>query len=75
MPPIHGEERDSGDQQIDYREEILIEGKFSGDNPEKIEGSLEMKDEIPPEFMEFMEAFVGNVAGTTRWSLKRKGKH
>ena len=74
MPPLHGEEKDSGDQQVDYREEILIEGKFSGDSPVKLEGSREMKDDIPPEFMEFMEAFVGNVSGTIRWSLKQKGK-
>ena len=74
VPPIHGGEKDSGGQQIDYREEILIEGKFSEDNPDTLEGNLEMKDEIPPEFMEFMEAFVGNIAGTTRWKLEKKGK-
>lgn len=75
MSPIHGGEKDTGDQKIEYREEILIEGKFSEDNPDTLEGSLDENDEIPPEFMEFMESFVGKISGKTRWKLERKGKH
>jgi len=74
-PPIHGEEKDSGDQMTEYREEILIEGKFSEEDlPEKLEGSIDEMKEVPPEFADFMEALAGKISGKIRWKLERKGR-
>jgi hypothetical protein len=74
-PPIHGEEKDSGDQMTEYREEILIEGKFSEEDlPEKLEGSIDEMKEVPPEFADFMEALAGKISGKIRWKLERKDR-
>jgi len=75
MPPIHGEEKESGDQMAEYREEILIEGEFSEDSPEKLEGSIDEVKELPPEFVEFTEALAGKAFGKIHWKLEQKGKH
>ena len=75
MPPIHGGEKDSGDQMIEYREEILIEGKFSEDSPKKLGGSIDEIKELPPEFVEFTEALAGKASGKIRWKLEWKGNN
>jgi hypothetical protein len=75
MPPIHGGEKESDDQMTEYREEILIEGKFTGEElPEKLEGSIDEMKEVPPEFADFMEALAGKISGKMRWKLEWKGK-
>ena len=57
----------------EIREEILLEGKFSQDDPEKFEGDLDEIAEIPPEFKEFMEALAGKISGKIRWKFLKKG--
>lgn len=75
MPPIQHREKDSNDQTIDYREEILIEGKFKEDGlPEKLAGSIDEIKELPDEFEDFMEAFAGKLSGKIHWKLEWKGK-
>lgn len=74
MPPIRGGEKDTGDQPVDYREEILIQGKYSEDNPEEIKGLRDEIKELPAEFVEFMEAMAGKVSGKMRWRLEKKGR-
>jgi len=75
VPPIHGGEKESDEQMIEHKEEILIEGEFSEDFPWELEGSVDEMKELPPEFQEFMEAWAGNITGKIRWKLDRKGKH
>jgi len=71
---IQHDEKDEDEVKTEYKEEILIEGEFSEDSPEKLEGNLDEMKEIPPEFANFMEAFAGNITGKIRWKLERKGK-
>ena len=73
MPPIHGGEKESDEQMIEHKEEILIEGKFSGESPEKLVGSLDEIKELPPEFVEFLEGMAGKVTGKIQWKLEWKG--
>jgi len=73
-PPIHGGQKDTGDQKIEHREEILIEGKFSEDHPKTLEGSIDEIKKTPPEFQEFLKAIVGEVSKKIRWKLEKKGK-
>lgn len=75
VPPIHGGQKESDEQTMEHREEILIEGEFSGDSPKKLEGNLDEIQELPPEFVEFMEGMAGKIKGTIRWKLEQKGKH
>jgi hypothetical protein len=75
VPPIHGGEKESDEQMIEHKEEILIEGEFSEESPEKLEGSVDEIKELPADFAEFMEAWAGNITGKIRWKLDRKGKH
>jgi hypothetical protein len=72
--PIQHDEKEKGEGTTEYREEILIEGKFSEDSPEKLEGSRDEIKELPAEFLEFTEALAGKVSGKIRWKLERKGK-
>ena len=73
-PIIHEGQKDSDDQMIEHREEILIEGEFSEDFPWELEGSLDEMKTTPPEFQEFMEAMAGQITSRIRWKLDRKGK-
>jgi hypothetical protein len=73
MPPIQHREKDSSDHTVDYKEEILIEGEFKEDSPDKLEGSIDEIKELPPDFVEFMEALAGNITGKIRWKLEKKG--
>jgi hypothetical protein len=75
MPPIRHDEKDSEEDTTNYREEIFIEGKFKEENPYILKGSLDEIKELPPDFVEFMEALAGNVTGKIRWNLEKKGKH
>jgi len=74
VPPIHGGQKDTDEQTIEHREEILIEGKFSEDMPRELEGSLDEIKATPPEFQEFMEGMAGDISSKIRWKLKKKGK-
>ena len=71
--PIQHDEKDTGEGMTEIREEILLEGKFSQDDPEKFEGDLDEIAEIPPEFKEFMEALAGKISGKIRWKFLKKG--
>jgi hypothetical protein len=73
-PPIRHDEKDTDSYTTEYKEEILIEGKFKEESPVKLEGSKDEIKELPPDFVEFMEALAGNVTGKIRWTLERKGK-
>ncbi|MCK4495478.1 MAG: hypothetical protein KAU91_03960, partial [Candidatus Aminicenantes bacterium] len=72
---IHDREKETDNQMIEHREEILIEGKFSEDFPWELEGSLDEIKATPPEFQEFMEGLAGQITSKIRWRLKKKGKH
>jgi hypothetical protein len=72
--PIKHDQTDHDQGTTEYREEILIEGKFQDEMPEKLEGSIDEMKEIPPDFAEFMEALAGNITGKIRWRLEWKGK-
>lgn len=72
--PIQHDEKNKDEGTTDYREEILIEGKFSDDSPKKLEGTIDEIKELPPEFVEFTEALAGKTSGKIRWKLERKGK-
>jgi hypothetical protein len=74
-PPIRHEEKDSDQYMVDHEEEILIEGEFKEEIPNKLEGSVDEIKELPPDFVEFMEALAGKVTGKIRWKLEKKGKH
>ena len=74
VPPIHGGEKESDEQMMEHREEILIEGEFSGDSPKILEGYLDEMQDIPSEFREYLEGWAGNIEGEIHWSLKQKGK-
>jgi hypothetical protein len=73
--PIQHDQKDTEEETTEYREEILIVGRFSEDSPEKLEGSLDEMKEIPPDFVEFMEAMAGNITGKIRWKLEWKDKN
>lgn len=75
VPPIHGGEKESDEQMIEHKEEILIEGEFSEDFPWELEGSVDEMKELPADFAEFMEAWAGNITGKISWRFKKKGKH
>ena len=74
-PIIHDGQKDTDDQMIEHREEILIAGEFTEDFPWELEGSLDEMKETPPEFQEFMEGLAGQITSKIRWKLERKGKH
>ena len=74
-PIIHEGQKDTDDQMIEHKEEVLIEGEFSEDFPWELEGSLDEMKTTPPEFQEFMEAMAGDISSKIRWKLDRKGKH
>jgi len=72
--PIQHDESDKDEGMTEYREEILIEGKFSEDSPKELEGSIDEVKELPSEFVEFTEALAGKVSGKISWKLEKKGK-
>jgi hypothetical protein len=73
-PIIHDGQKDTDEQMIEYKEEILIEGTFSEDLPRELEGSLDEIKATPPEFQEFLEGMAGDISSKIRWKLKKKGK-
>jgi hypothetical protein len=72
--PIQHDQKDKDVGTTEYKEEILIERKFSDELPEKLEGSIDEWKELPPDFVEFTEALAGKVSGKIRWKLEWKGK-
>lgn len=73
--PIRHDQKDRDEAITEYSEEILIEGKFSEESPDKLEGSIDEIKELPSDFVEFTEALFGKASGKISWKLKKKGKH
>jgi hypothetical protein len=73
--PIQHDEKEKDQGLTEYEEEILIEGTFSKENPDELEGSIDEWKELPPDFVEFTEALAGKASGKIRWKLEWKGKH
>lgn len=72
---IKHNEKDSDQVMTEYQDEILIEGNFSEDFPDKLAGSLDEIKELPAEFADFMTALAGKISGKIRWQMERKQKH
>ena len=77
VPPtgeVHDEKKSGGGTE-DHKEEILIEGEFSEDNPEVLQGSEDMFEGWTIPLKLYAEALRGQMSGKIHWKLKRKGKH
>jgi hypothetical protein len=72
-PPIQHDETEKGEGTTEYKEEILIGGKFKEDFPEKLAGRVDEMEELPEDFVEFMEGLAGNVSSKIRWKLEWQG--
>ena len=77
VPPtgeVHDEKKSGGGAE-DIQEEILIEGEFSEDDPEVLQGSEDMFEGWTSTLKLYAEALRGQISGKIRWKLERKGKH
>ncbi len=72
---LQRDERDSEKGTEEYREEVLIEGKFTEEFPMVLKGTMDEIEETPPEFQEFLRDIAGDVSGKIHWKLERKGEH
>ena len=70
---IHLHDDDDYNSRTNVEESFNISRPFHGGSPEFLSGSIDKKrDELPPKWIEFMEALGGKYEWTINWRLEKQ---
>jgi hypothetical protein len=74
VKPINVDEKESSEGTTGIDEEIEISGAWSGEKPERLQGSRDEMENLPTEFQEFFKALAGKIDWKFSWDLAKKKK-